>query len=171
MGSSLWGRKELDTTEQLSRDRRRVWPNYTQPLKGKLLNMHFLSSSKVFKYTQRNQSWMTPLNNHPSDPRVISFRHICFIYPLSGLPRWRWWSRTPANARDTEMQAQCLGREIPWRGCGNPLQCSCLENPTGRGTWRATVHASKRAGHNWVTWHARTHPLSTFLLLTFALAF
>ena len=23
---------------------------------------------------------------------------------------------------------------------GNPLQCSCLENPTGRGAWRAAVH-------------------------------
>ena len=25
-------------------------------------------------------------------------------------------------------------------GNGNPLQYSCLENPMGRGAWRATVH-------------------------------
>ena len=25
-------------------------------------------------------------------------------------------------------------------GNGNPLQYSCLENPTDRGAWRATVH-------------------------------
>ena len=25
-------------------------------------------------------------------------------------------------------------------GHGNPLQYSCLENPTDRGAWRATVH-------------------------------
>ena len=25
-------------------------------------------------------------------------------------------------------------------GHGNPLQCSCLENPRDRGAWRATVH-------------------------------
>ena len=25
-------------------------------------------------------------------------------------------------------------------GNGNPLQCSCLENPVGRGVWWATVH-------------------------------
>ena len=25
-------------------------------------------------------------------------------------------------------------------GNGNPLQYSCLENPTDRGTWQATVH-------------------------------
>ena len=28
----------------------------------------------------------------------------------------------------------------PGGGHGNPLQCSCLENPTDRGAWRATVH-------------------------------
>ena len=25
-------------------------------------------------------------------------------------------------------------------GNGNPLQCSCLENPTDGGAWQATVH-------------------------------
>ena len=29
---------------------------------------------------------------------------------------------------------------IPWRRHGNPLQYSCLENPTDRGAWQATVH-------------------------------
>ena len=28
----------------------------------------------------------------------------------------------------------------PGEGTGNPLQCSCLENPVDRGAWRATVH-------------------------------
>ena len=28
----------------------------------------------------------------------------------------------------------------PGRGHGNPLQYSCLQNPTDRGAWRATVH-------------------------------
>ena len=32
-----------------------------------------------------------------------------------------------------------LGRS-PGGGQGNPLQYSCLENPTDRGAWRATVH-------------------------------
>ena len=27
----------------------------------------------------------------------------------------------------------------PGGGRGNPLQCSCLENPMDRGAWRATV--------------------------------
>ena len=32
-----------------------------------------------------------------------------------------------------------LGRS-PGEGDGCPLQYSCLENPTDRGAWRATVH-------------------------------
>ena len=28
----------------------------------------------------------------------------------------------------------------PGGGNGNPLQCSCLENPMDRGAWRATVY-------------------------------
>ena len=32
-----------------------------------------------------------------------------------------------------------LGRS-PGGGHGSPLQCSRLENPMGRGAWRATIH-------------------------------
>ena len=42
-----------------------------------------------------------------------------------------------------------LGRRK--KGKGNPLQYSCLENPTGRGAWRATVHGVSRVRHNLAT--------------------
>ena len=35
-------------------------------------------------------------------------------------------------------------------GNGNPLQYPCLQNPMGRGAWRATVHGITRVGHNLV---------------------
>ena len=39
-----------------------------------------------------------------------------------------------------EMWVQPLGQEDPLeKGNGNPFQDSCLENPTDRGAWRATV--------------------------------
>ena len=44
----------------------------------------------------------------------------------------------PANAGD-EGFIPGSGR-FPGGGNGNPLQCSCLENPMNRGTWQATVH-------------------------------
>ena len=34
----------------------------------------------------------------------------------------------------------------PGEGNGNPLQCSCLENPRGRGAWWAAVH---RVAQSW----------------------
>ena len=42
------------------------------------------------------------------------------------------------NARDL-VSIPGLER-VPVGGHGNPLQCSCLENPHGRRTWKATVH-------------------------------
>ena len=43
-----------------------------------------------------------------------------------------------ADLRDTD-SIPGSGRS-PGRGHGNPLQCSCLENPMDRGTWQAIVH-------------------------------
>ena len=38
-----------------------------------------------------------------------------------------------------------MGRS-PGEENGYPLQCSCLENPMGRGAWQATVHGVAK---NW----------------------
>ena len=46
--------------------------------------------------------------------------------------------KTPANAGDAGL-IRGSGRS-PKGGHGNPLQCSCLENPMDRGAWWATVH-------------------------------
>ena len=43
-----------------------------------------------------------------------------------------------------------LGR-APGEGNGNPLQCSCLENPMDRGAWQATVYGVTRARHDLAT--------------------
>ena len=40
-----------------------------------------------------------------------------------------------------------LGR-APGEENGNPLQCSCLENPMDRGAWWATVHGVTRVRHD-----------------------
>ena len=44
----------------------------------------------------------------------------------------------PANAGDVGSIPG--SRKSPGGGHGNPLQYSCLENPTNRGAWRPTVH-------------------------------
>ena len=49
--------------------------------------------------------------------------------------------KPPANAGDIREAGSIPGSgRSPGAGHGNPLQCSCLENPMDRGAWRATVH-------------------------------
>ena len=58
------------------------------------------------------------------------------VSTLMGLPRWL------SGSGDTS-PIPGLGRS-PGGGHGNPLQCSCLENPMDKGAWRATVHTFKK---------------------------
>ena len=44
----------------------------------------------------------------------------------------------PANARDPGSIPG--SRRSPGEENGNPLQYSCLENPTDRGVWQAALH-------------------------------
>ena len=48
----------------------------------------------------------------------------------------------PANAGDIRDAGSIPGSgRSPGEGNDSPLQYSCLENPTDRGAWRATVHS------------------------------
>ena len=50
----------------------------------------------------------------------------------------------PANAEDQRDMGQSLERP-PGGGHGNPLQCSCLENPMDRRVRRATAHMTVKS--------------------------
>ena len=58
---------------------------------------------------------------------------------------------SPANAGDTGSVLGWEDPHVPGEGNGNPLQCSCLENPMDRGACNATVHEVTRVGHDLVT--------------------
>ena len=46
----------------------------------------------------------------------------------------------PVNAGDLKEADSTAGLgKSPGRGHGNPLQCSCLQNPMDGGAWQATV--------------------------------
>ena len=46
----------------------------------------------------------------------------------------------PANAGDSRNMGSIPGSgRSPGAGNGNPLQCSCLENPMDRGAWQAAI--------------------------------
>ena len=57
------------------------------------------------------------------------------------------WTEEPGRLQSMELQRVGHDRETKHtckvtvsEGHGNPLQYSCLENPTERGAWWATVH-------------------------------
>ena len=66
--------------------------------------------------------------------------------------REAWWAAVPGVARSwTQLNdftftfhfsLSCIGK-----GNGNPLQCSCLENPRDEGAWWAASVGSHRVGH------------------------
>ena len=64
-----------------------------------------------------------------------------------GLPQWLSGKESTCNAGDAGDVGSIpgLGR-YPGGGHGNPLQYSCLENPTDRHTWWATVY---RVSKSW----------------------
>ena len=71
----------------------------------------------------------------------------------------------PASVGNTRDTVLIFGsRRFPGGGNGNPLQCSCLENPMDRGTWQATVHGVAKSW-TWmdpVSMHA--HEMDTFIM-------
>ena len=75
----------------------------------------------------------------------------------------------PANEGDTRDASLIpgLGRS-PGGGNGNPLQYSCLENPTDRRTWRATAHGVARVRRDQTTTYSLTssplHVLCSLLI-------
>ena len=63
----------------------------------------------------------------------------------------------PATQETQDTWLCSLGREIPGGGPGNPLQCSCLENPTDRGAWRVAKNWTQLKR---LSMHTRYHPLT-----------
>ena len=70
----------------------------------------------------------------------------------------------PATARDTRNTSSVSGSgRSPAGGHGNPLQYTCLENPTDRGAWWATVHRVAKS-QTWLkrlSMHAHIHQANT----------
>ena len=74
----------------------------------------------------------------------------------------RWGFPSGSDSKESACSAgdpvQSLGWEDPsGEGNGNSLQYSCLENPTDRGAWRATVHGVTESDTTEQLSHTHTH--------------
>ena len=64
----------------------------------------------------------------------------------SSILAWRIpWTEEPGGLLSMGSHSQIRQKQLSMHACigegnGNPLQCSCLENPVDGGAWRATVH-------------------------------
>ena len=105
---------------------------------------------------------------------------------ILGLSWWPSSKESACNAGDTRDVGLIPGwGRSPGGGHGNPLQYSCLENPTDRGVWRATLHGvtksrtrlsdgtmslkhlSQRPGHHHSTGQTTVLPLVLLFSVTF----
>ena len=60
-------------------------------------------------------------------------------YLVRGLPWWLSVKELPARAEDRSSIHRSI-RKISWNRKWQPLQYSCLGNPTDRGAWQAIVY-------------------------------
>ena len=71
--------------------------------------------------------------------------HSSGDFPLAWKIPWmeepgRLQSRGSWRVRHDWATSLSFSTVMQWRGNGNPLQCSCLENPRDRGSWWAAVY-------------------------------
>ena len=73
---------------------------------------------------------------------------------LEGCSPWGCWGSDKTERLHFHFSLSCIGD-----GNGNPLQCSCLENPRDRGAWWAAVNgvAQSRTRLKWLSRSSRWH--------------
>ena len=135
---------------QVRRHRRSAGP---APLQFILYHSLYL----LIAYAYTTPSSPSSTDNHYF---VLYICESCYLHYLVYFldSSYKGWS-FPSGASGREPACQCRrGKSpgfhpwigvIPWRGHGNPLQYSCLENPMDRGAWRATVHEVTKSRTWW----------------------
>ena len=106
------------------------------------------------KYSDDRRKW-------PSDGNMTKKRNqdfICeYIIRVLGFPSGLVVKNPPANAGDLrDVDSITWSGRSPGGWHGNPLQYSCLENLTDRGTWWVTVHGvtQRLTWPKWLSMHA-----------------
>ena len=83
---------------------------------------------------------------------------------LEGCSPWGHWGSDTTERLHFHFSLSCIGE-----GNGNPLQCSCLENPRDGGAWWAAIYgvaqsrtrlkwlSSSISRYNWIKWQDSWH--------------
>ena len=76
---------------------------------------------------------------------------------LVGCSPWGHWGSDMTERLHFHFSLSCIGE-----GNGNPLQCSCLENPRYRGAWWTTVYGVAQS-QTWLKWFSSSSSNETVI--------
>ena len=68
----------------------------------------------------------------------------CLENLMEGCSPWGHWGSDTTERLHFHFSLSCIGE-----GNGNPLQCSCLENPRDGRAWWAAVYGVAQSRHDW----------------------
>ena len=101
---------------------------------------------RVSQFEFRRRQW------HPTPVRLPGKSHGW--RSLEGCSPWGRWELDTTQWLHVHFSLSCIGE-----GNGNPLQCSCLENPGDRGAWWAAISG---VAQSW-TWLKRLSSSSSMV--------
>ena len=84
---------------------------------------------------------------------------------LEGCSPWGHWGLDTTERLHFDFSLSCVGE-----GNGNPLQCSCLENPRDGGAWWAAVYGVAQSP-TWLKWLSSSSSSSSRPLKSSAISF
>ena len=98
-------------------------------------------------------AWRTPWAEEPGKLQSMVSERVMYTVIFIYMYIYNWASliaqlvkNLPAMQETPETLVLFLGQEeSPGEGNGYRLQYSCLENPMGRGAWRATIHGVSKS--------------------------
>ena len=129
VGGRLWGCKESDMTEQL---------NWTE-LGGSNRIINNFKSFPLFGISHLYKNSNSPkflLEKAMAPPLQYSCLEKSHGWgSLEGYSPWGRWRSDTTERLHFHFPLSCIGE-----GTGNPLQCSCLENPRDGGAWWAAIY-------------------------------
>ena len=99
-------------------------------------SLHWGPLSKFLSYKLRRRQW------HPTPVLLPGKSHGW--RSLVGCSPWGRWGSDTTERLHFHFSLSCIGE-----GNGNPLQCSCLENPRDGEPGRLPSMGSHRVGHDW----------------------
>ena len=126
-----------------------------------LLSQDSVRSDKFFNNSQ-GIGRLRLLNNNCHHVRRRQWQPTPVLLPgkshgwrgLVGCSPWGRWGSDTTERLHFHFSLSCIGE-----GNGNPLQCSCLENPRDGGSWWAAVYGVAQSW-TWLKWLSSSSNLS-----------